>query len=73
MARKKSKVVLVELSPKLADGSRKTVQEKEICSCPDRGTAELIAYTLRNNSSYGKIINHDTCKDNEHMWFISVM
>ena len=42
MARKKYHVVLVTLSPKLEDGSRDTINKAEICSCNERGTAELI-------------------------------
>ena len=70
MARKHH-VVLVTLSAKVEDGSRKTIGKSEICSCPDRGTAELILYLLRENS-YKVICNDKTAKDNESMRFLSI-
>ena len=66
---KKLKVMLVQLSPKLEDGSRKTIQEKEICSCNERGTAELILYRLRPD--YEVLCKTDV-KDNEYMWFLTI-
>ena len=71
MARKKLHVMLITLSTKLDDGSRKIINKSEICSCPDRGTAELILYLLRENS-YKAICNDDTAKDNERMMFLSI-
>lgn len=68
---KKFHVVLLTLSAKLADGSRKTVNKSEICSCADRGSAELILHLLRENS-YKAICNYDTAKDNETMCFLSI-
>lgn len=69
MARRKSRVVLVELSPKLEDGSRKTLQTQEICSCNERGTAELILYKLRPHYA---ILCKEKFEDNEHMFFLSI-
>ena len=71
MAKKKLHVMLITLSAKLDDGSRKTINKSEICSCPDRGTAELILYLLRENS-YKAICNDETAKDNERMMFLSI-
>ena len=71
MARKKYHVVLVTLSAKLEDGSRSTLNKSEICSCIDRGSAELILHLLRTNS-YSHICNDKTAKDNESMMFLSI-
>jgi len=71
MAKKKYHVMLIILSAKLDDGSRKTISKSEICSCSDRGTAELILYLLRENS-YKAICNDDTAKDNENMILLSI-
>lgn len=69
MAKKKSKVVLVHMSPKLEDGSRKTVETKEICACNERGTAELIMFKL---TPHYAVLCKKNPADNEHMWFLSV-
>lgn len=69
MAKRKSRVVLVELSAKLDDGSRKTLQVKEICSCNERGTAELIKVRLKDDY---KVLCKENPGDNEHMWFLSI-
>lgn len=70
---KKTKVVLVELSERLDDGSRKTIQTSEICSCGSRGTAELILHLLREQPSYKRLCNDKTAKDNERMFFLSTL
>lgn len=67
--KKKSRVVLVHLSAKLEDGSRKTVETKEICSCNERGTAELIKFKLE---PHYKALCKESPADNESMWFLSV-
>ena len=69
---KKSKVIWVTLSPKLNDGSRKIIDVKEICSCESHGTAQLIMYSLRRDSIYGRTENKQTAKDNESIYFLSV-
>ncbi len=69
---KKSKVVWVMLSEKLEDGSRKTLDVKEICSCSARGNAEMILYHLRESSIYGRTENKETAADNEKMYFLAV-
>lgn len=71
MAKKKYHVLLITLSAKLDDGSRKTINKSEICSCSDRGLAELILHLLRENS-YKTICNYDTARDNENMRFLSI-
>ena len=71
MARKKYRVMLVTLSTKLEDGSRKTINEVEICTCPNQGTAILILHLLRENP-YKVICNDKTAKDNESMKFLSI-
>lgn len=43
---KKPKVNLVTLSQKLDDGSRNTLSTKNICTCNERGTAEVICKLL---------------------------
>lgn len=44
------KVKIVEFSPQLEDGSRKTLGETVIASCKKRGDAEEIAQLLRTNT-----------------------
>lgn len=66
---KKWKVMLVELSPKMEDGSRRTVQEKEICSCKEHGTAELILYKIKDN--YSMLCKENT-SDTESKWFLTI-
>lgn len=68
---KKYRVMLITLSAKLEDGSRKSIDEAEICTCPDQGTANLILHLLRENS-YKAICNDKTAKDNESMRFLSI-
>ena len=72
MAKKRYHVVLVTLSTKLEDGSRATINKSEICSCADRGSAELILHLLRENSSYKTLCNDKTAKDNESVRFLSI-
>lgn len=70
---KKTRVVWVDLSPELEDGSRKTLSQEEICSCKDTGTAMLIIKALRDNSIYGRNENKNTAKPNEHMYLLSTI
>lgn len=68
---KKYHVMLTTLSCELEDGSRKTLSESEICSCPDRGSAELILHLLRENT-YKAICNQQTAKSNESIIFLTI-
>lgn len=70
---KKTKVVFVTLSAQLDDGSRKTLSTSEICSCKDRGMAELIMALLRDNSAYRTVCDNDTAAPNECMYFLSTV
>ncbi len=54
---KKTKVALITFSAEKEDGSRSTLQISEICSCKDKGTAELIRYKLADH--YACICNPD--------------
>ena len=67
---KKAHVVLTTLSIKCEDGSRKTVDKNEICSCKDRGTAELIRRLLLDNSY--KELCRKNVSDNERMFVLGV-
>lgn len=67
---KKAHVVLTTLSIKREDGSRKTVDKDEICSCKDRGTAELICRLLLDNN-YKELCRKDV-NDNERMYILGV-
>ena len=69
---RKHKVMSVELSPVLEDGSRKTLTHNEICSCKDEGTARLIRYLLLEYSAYREWDNRNSCSPNEHMYFITI-
>ena len=65
---KKPKVILTQFSAKLDDGSRKTIQRKVICTCEDRGTAELILYRIRDDY---RVLTDDIA-DNKPIWYLSV-
>ena len=65
---KKFKVVLVEHSEKLDDGNRKLLGESVICTCSERGTAELIKHLLE--PSYDEIINHND--PNRHIYHLAI-
>lgn len=67
---KKAHVVLTTLSVKCGDGSRKTVDKNEICTCKDRGMAELICRLLLDNS-YKDLCREDV-SDNERMFILGV-
>ena len=69
---KKYKVTVTTLSHKRDDGSRVTVSKNEICSCKDRGTAELINYLLLNYSAYRNLDNRNSCAANETMYLVTV-
>lgn len=62
-------IFLIELSPKLEDGSRKTLSEKVIATCKTYGDAQLILSLLRNNSGYKDLISPK--KDYEHMYLLT--
>ena len=62
-------IFLVELSPKLEDGSRKTLSEKVIATSKDYGTAQLIVHLLRNHSGYKDLISPK--KDNERLYLLT--
>ena len=65
---KKAKVTLIQFCAKLEDGSRKTIQRITICSCDDRGTAELIRYKLADH--YSTLT--DNKADNMPIWLLTV-
>ena len=64
-----TRIFLIELSPKLDDGSRKTLKETVICTCKERGNAELILSLLKEQSSFKKLISPK--KDNETMYLLN--
>ena len=66
---KKYKVMFVTLSAVLEDGSRSTLMEEEICSCKNRGMAELILYRLREND-YKELLARKN--DNTPMYLLTV-
>lgn len=57
---KKIKIFLIEYSAKREDGSRVTLSKEELCSCKDKGTAELIFNFLKNQQSFKNL-----CKNND--------
>lgn len=49
---KKHHLMLVTFSAQTEDGSRKTLDQTEICSSASRGTIELIKHLLQNHTAY---------------------
>ena len=60
----------IELSPKLEDGSRKTLNETVLATCKSEGTAHLIASLLRDQVSYKKKLSLNA--DNEYNYLLTV-
>lgn len=65
---KKYKVVLVEHSEVLENGSRKLLSEKVLCTCDEKGTAELIKVLL--GPPYEVLTGTD--KPNEHLYHLAI-
>lgn len=66
----KTNIFFIELSPKLEDGSRKTLKEHVIASCATPGEAHLIAYLLRQEVSYKKKLS--ITGDNNYKYLLTV-
>lgn len=64
-----TRIFLIELSPKLDNGSRKTVKETVIATCKERGSAELILSLLKEQPSFKKLISDK--KDNETKYLLT--
>lgn len=58
-----TRIFLVQFSPKLDDGSRKTVKESVIATCKNRGDAVLILSLLKKHPSYEMLLSPK--QDNE--------
>ena len=66
----KTNIFLIELSPKLDDGSRKTLREHVIATCAVPGDANLIASLLREQVSYKKLLSKTG--DNNYKYLLTV-
>lgn len=66
---KKYKVMFVTLSAVLKDGSRSTLMEEEICSCKNRGMAEIIYRSLKEDC-YRELLSIKN--DNTPMYLLTV-
>lgn len=64
-----TRIFLIEFSPKLEDGSRKTINETVIAKCKEPGTANLICYLLENYSSYKELLSKSG--DNERIYALT--
>lgn len=72
---RKTKVVLVTLSVAKEDGSRDTIEQREICSCKNEHEARIILDCLRNihYGEYNYSNNREDIKRNEQMMFTSII
>ena len=64
-----TRIFLIELSPVIEDGSRKTIKETVIATCKQRGDAELILSLLKKHPSYEMLLSKK--QNNERMYLLT--